>query len=270
MLVLRTSSGERTARRGCRPPRGTVARRICRAAGAFVLALIAAWALVGCTGSGPSTTSVPSGSTGAGTTTTYAPSGQNTSGASPRPTQGPFAGCRDCHAFLDVPGKVPQSLKSNFSHTKHLSYESVSCASCHRLPVHVADGERRPLMADCFACHGQEPGAQAPGRCDLCHPADLPRKPSSHTTAFVQGGHAAVAAQQGAKECVICHQGSEQTVCRQCHGIDLPHPASFLPSATGPGGHVAAAYADPKLCARCHHTRQDLTAGCYGGTCHAA
>jgi hypothetical protein len=130
---------------------------------------------------------------------------------------------------------------------------------------------RRPLMTDCFACHGQSSTARAPGACDLCHPADLPRKPSTHTAAFVHGGgHAQVAQRDGAQECIICHKGTVETVCRECHGIDLPHTATFLPSAAGPGGHVAAAYADPKLCAKCHHTTQGLTAGCYGGSCHAS
>ena len=163
---------------------------------------------------------------------------------------------------------MPATLTKNFSHVKHLQREGVQCSSCHVEPVHQPQGIRKPLMADCFGCHGQATDAKAPGRCELCHPPNFPKVPSTHTVAFRKGGHPQMAQQQGREECVICHGGTPATLCRGCHGLDLPHPAGWVGTGGNSGTHAQAAHDNAKQCSVCHHNGLDRPGGCYGGDCH--
>jgi hypothetical protein len=221
----------------------------------------------------PATTSdQPTSTSGATDTTGATPGGGGTGVVSQTerysPKEGPFVICQDCHPYLDVPGKVPATLMSNFSHVNHLERQA-TCDSCHETPVHAASGTRTPTMARCFTCHGDEPQAQASGECDYCHPPDFPIMPASHTQQFFQGGHARLVEQSGSEDCLFCHEGTEETFCRACHGIDLPHPDDWVRAQSGePGGHVAAAYEQGESCARCHDNRVEPPASCYGGECH--
>jgi hypothetical protein len=185
------------------------------------------------------------------------------------PATGEFSNCKDCHAFLDPKTKWPAWLVKTFGHEPHLTQWGAECSSCHPPPVHTELGVRKPTMDVCFSCHGVQAGAKAPGTCDTCHPADFPRIPSWHTPDFYKLGHSKRIALTGTKECFTCHKGDEQTFCLGCHGLPMPHPAEWGKNAKGePGAHVPAAYADGKVCAKCHGNTVNPPANCYGGSCH--
>lgn len=185
------------------------------------------------------------------------------------PDSGTFAICPDCHSFLDPPAGERPLLTTDFGHETHLE-RGAACEDCHPVPTHTEQGTRRPGMADCFGCHGQDPDAIAPGECSLCHPPDMPLVPSSHTDAFYAGGHAEVVARDGTRECFVCHPGDEQTFCKGCHGLDMPHPEGWVGTeGRDPGDHVDWAYQDAELCVQCHsNTDEPAPPGCYEGECH--
>ncbi|GAB4263013.1 MAG: hypothetical protein Kow00122_19220 [Thermoleophilia bacterium] len=220
----------------------------------------------------PPVTAAPSTAVGpSSSTTTAPPPGQwITEARRLSPPAGPFAICRDCHAFLDPPARKRPNLNAAFRHEKHLA-RGATCNACHVTPVHTETSIRKPAMAQCFTCHGAEPGAAAPGDCGLCHPPGFRTLPASHVQAFYQGGHARVVKAQGTAECFTCHKGDEKSFCRACHGLDLPHPPGWAKAESGgPGRHVQAAYDQGAVCVRCHQNRGAPPAGCYGGECHGS
>jgi hypothetical protein len=224
-------------------------------------ALVGAFVVSGCGGfeTGETGTSVSSVSSGAFVTEARRLA----------PETGHFATCPDCHAYLDPPGAERPLLVETFGHEVHLQ-RGATCVDCHPTPVHAEEGTRKPGMAQCFTCHGQDSDAQASAECGLCHPPDMPLQPASHTEAFFAGGHAESVALSGTEECFVCHEGDEESFCTGCHGLAMPHPEGWIdPTGPGPGAHVPRAYDDAGVCVRCHgNTERPAPPGCYQGECH--
>jgi len=209
------------------------------------------------------------GTGGPAPTATSGSGGQGTQSARLSPREGSFVICRQCHAFFDPPGKPRPALGDKFSHERHVRDYQTACEACHFAPTHTETGIRRPTMAKCFECHGQQAEAKAPGACGTCHPPGFPTIPSWHTPEFYKGGHALTVEQMGIEECFVCHEGDRESFCRGCHGLEMPHPEGWGRTAEGaPGAHVAAAYAQGRDCIKCHQNREQPPGNCWGGECH--
>lgn len=168
----------------------------------------------------------------------------------------PDANCLQCHDLVRAV-TLPSSLVMD--HAKHVA-RNKSCISCHRWTAHPPPASQQPLllMAQCFNCHGRNPGAKAPGTCTTCHPKSLPPRPPSHTPAADWlAGHGPIA-KVDRQPCAMCHDDS---FCRGCHKIDMPHPAGWV---KGPGvTHPQFAKQHPEVCVQCHGPEPNLCSMCH-------
>lgn len=260
--------------------RATIVTLLC-----LVLALSAVVALAGCTsattttvsgetttsGGGEATTTTASGTTGTstettGTGTTPTTSAETTGGAeSVAPVSDNFKICTSCHGDFNQFLAASKVLTKNFSHAVHLN-KGITCEQCHVVPTHQPDKIARPSMLACFKCHSQEPGAQAPGECGVCHPKDFPLVPASHNqpgwmpvvnqgVPTVTSKHGPTATQDPAY-CNMCHA---QKFCLDCHKTPMPHGADWQqnhPVQVKKSGSASCAQCHPDklICEQCHHT----------------
>ena len=280
--VMAGGSGDRASR-----SRGSTLRTGLYLVATLTAALALSLVLTACSAEEPSTTPASTGGTESTTSSTVTTSPSSTTPTPPTststggqvpggvvteaerlsPNSGHFVICQDCHAFLDPPLRPRPALNPPFGHEKHLAY--ATCESCHLTPVHTQTGVRKPPMSQCYTCHGPEPEAVASADCDLCHPPDFPKMPSSHDAAFFAAGHPRVVEAQGTTECFLCHPGGQKGFCRACHGLDMPHPQGWaLAPEGGPGPHVQTAYDQGSVCVRCHSNTVAPPGNCYGGECH--
>lgn len=200
----------------------------------------------------------------------------------------PSKQCTQCHNLKNRPVNPVDGLIIN--HDAHSS-RNISCTTCHNRVAHPEENVVYALPGDtkhdnwmtmdaCFRCHGQQPGAKAPGTCTTCHTTDFKLVPASHKASGwyalfgESGGHAKAALDESASvaaaithnekreaenpgereprlapssainSCYTCHASS---FCSDCHGgLPMPHPASFKT------GHGSLGYSEPRVCARCH------------------
>lgn len=168
----------------------------------------------------------------------------------------PDQNCLQCH---DLTREVTLPAGLTMDHAKHVA-RNKSCVSCHRFTAHPVPDAEKPmvLMEQCFACHGRQPGAKAPGICTECHPKSFTMRPQSHepAAAWLQNhGKAALANRQ---PCSMCHDNS---FCTGCHGLNMPHPADWAKG--NPPEHAAVAKQNSKVCVRCHGPAPNLCSMCH-------
>lgn len=149
--------------------------------------------------------------------------------------------CTPCHADLDQ-AKHP---KYTFSHGNHITYQ---CSSCHPEFPHKPEGTLRPVMKDCFNCHGLFHGPQgviATAVCTDCHGGKLPDlRPASHTFDWAKKPHVAPANERLTTECSMCHTKSQ---CDECHvkeGVVWTPPKPMVYDA---GSGCLACHGSPNL-----------------------
>jgi len=162
--------------------------------------------------------------------------------------------CMACHdgsmqprVSWSPPGPSGANLK--FRHSVHPATEQ--CSMCHV----ENDVVVRPVVSQCFQCHGiQGSHFEAPD-CNVCH--TQPPAPPSHTSGWRErhGGEAAASPET----CSTCHVRSD---CLDCHRPSAAapaggyHPTGFLES------HPVAAYRGETQCTDCHNV------GAFCQTCH--
>jgi len=181
------------------------------------------------------------------------------------PVSEQFKICTDCHANFNAFLVSQKVLTNTFSHAVHLN-KGIKCEDCHIVPTHKPDKIAKPSMQKCFACHSQEAGAKAPGACSVCHPADFPLVPASHsapgwipaanTTGVktVTAKHSELATKD-VTYCQMCHADS---FCLSCHKTPMPHASDWVkvhPETVSKVGEAACATCHPDkwLCNDCHH-----------------
>ena len=224
--------------------------------------------------------------------------------------------CTQCHSENRIVTTTPGII---IDHKVHEEKE-VQCTYCHNRIAHREDFEltlENPdgtpshkhfdfmSMTACFRCHeqgedGVERPLKAPGKCELCHPANFQLKPASHLeSAFYPKGHAELAneadkvveetkaeseesAAEGEGEteelglslpsvgevnhCFTCH--NEETFCNECHGMEMPHPSEFTSptAASDPAGHPVISKQKPAKCEFCHEVKKtDFCNKCHHG-----
>jgi len=177
-----------------------------------------------------------------------------TSAATLRPVS--ESNCLQCH---DLSRAVTLPSTLHMDHAKHV-LRNKSCVSCHKWIAHTPPNSDAGLlmMAQCFTCHGRQPGAKAPGTCTLCHPKNLPPRPQSHqplTTWMSTHGQTAKA---DSKPCMMCH---DQSFCTGCHGLQMPHPADW--AEKGVMSHAVVAKTNSKVCVQCHGPLPNLCSMCH-------
>ena len=211
--------------------------------------------------------------------------------------------CTQCHNLNTR--TVSPSAGILIDHAKHTA-KDVTCTTCHNRVAHPEEDVTLVLATDqqkheswmgmdaCFRCHSQEPGAEAPGACAACHPAEFPLVPASHeaTGWYAEfgesGGHAAAYAEEASRvveaeahaaeeeelehraapempaagtinTCYTCHS---KQYCTDCHGVEMPHPADFSEN------HGEAGREAPTSCAKCHARSAAEAQGDFCNACH--
>jgi hypothetical protein len=155
-----------------------------------------------------------------------------------------FLYCTDCHGDLDHVFKSGERPNLLFTHEEHFAIGVSDCGACHVANTHERDEINSPEMVTCYACHGLEEGARAPGDCTLCHPPDMDPEPESHLVANWTAVSHSTAAEADPFDCTTCHR---QGFCDSCHGLEMPHPQGFAEQP-----HAEGFFEDPQLCESCH------------------
>jgi len=171
--------------------------------------------------------------------------------ASPRVSD---AACLQCHD----PARTPTSRGGvTIDHAEHAK-RNKSCLSCHANTAHPDPREDQGLamMERCFACHGLDASATAPGTCDTCHPTYFGLPPSTHKPVVWRQAHGK-ASQRDPRQCEMCHVAK---FCDDCHGLPMPHPAGWV---RGASGHSAVAAENRARCAQCHGGRPNPCSRCH-------
>lgn len=223
--------------------------------------------------------------------------------------------CAECHDgtvekrvdWRPPSGRTPSNLR--FSHTGHaeeaverLPADSVRCASCHIARGASWMAVERPIVRQCFDCHGMrtEHLAAPDSACGTCHmtlaeATSLPRErvgrfpepPSHREPGFIER-HGDLATPKAAdatsadvaRSCATCHA---REFCITCH-VNAPEVPAIQALASderslaihveleAPAGHSApdflmhhgrAARRESETCATCHTQQSCLT-------CHVA
>ena len=164
----------------------------------------------------------------------------------------PDAVCLQCH---DPARKSTSGFRIIIDHPAHAKRNG-SCVSCHVRAAHPLANRSvaLTLMTACFACHGTEKTAKAPGRCNVCHPSGYELRPATHRASGWWGRHGKIA-RVDIKQCEMCHAKS---LCDGCHGIDMPHPMGWAK-----GGHAVVAKAGRGQCMRCHTGTPSMCVMCH-------
>ncbi len=133
--------------------------------------------------------------------------------------------CTVCHADINT----TRDAAVIFSHGNHIAY---TCTSCHTEPPHPADGTRRPVMKDCFACHGLNHGANgemATAVCADCHgPGPHKRRPASHVADYKGKPHVAPSLAKANTECAMCHTFRDCNLCHLREGVNWKPAVPFV------------------------------------------
>lgn len=168
----------------------------------------------------------------------------------------PDTNCLHCH---DLVREVTLPPGLVMDHAKHVQRNN-SCTSCHIDTAHpVPDAEKAvTLMARCFACHGRQAGAKAPGNCDLCHTKSFSMRPQSHSPSDAWLLTHGPTAEKDRRQCVICH---DQVFCDNCHKLPMPHPANW--AARNNPAHAPVALKNPQICQQCHGGGANLCTMCH-------
>jgi hypothetical protein len=120
--------------------------------------------------------------------------------------------CAPCHSNYSETNKHPKYV---FSHGNHITYQ---CSSCHPEFPHKPDGTVKPVMKDCWNCHGLQHGPQgvlASGTCTDCHGDKLvDLRPANHTFDWAKKPHVAPANESLTTLCSMCHTKAD---CDECH-----------------------------------------------------
>jgi hypothetical protein len=173
--------------------------------------------------------------------------------------------CGGCHDIADTmqcglchtrPEDARSSEKittvaQKFPHATHVD-RGMTCGECHGS---TAKGEPAlPEKALCRSCHET---ASDGSDCALCHAAEEPLRPISHSTGWLSLH--AVDGRVNAASCENCHTQKE---CQDCHAGDnvrpRVHPLSYV------FGHALDARSNELACAACHEDRD------FCASCHAA
>lgn len=164
------------------------------------------------------------------------------------------AKCSQCHTNPPAAAAAPRvtTLAQRFSHARHLG-PSTDCSVCHGSTA--TSEPRLPEKSICRRCHETAPGL---ADCDVCHAANEPRRPATHTAQWMSL-HATEARVDEAR-CLVCHT---QTDCQECHAGDnvrpRVHPLNFAYDhaleARGNELNCSACHEDAQYCAACHAAR---------------
>jgi cytochrome c-type protein NapC/trimethylamine-N-oxide reductase cytochrome c-type subunit TorC len=167
----------------------------------------------------------------------------------------PDSTCLSCH---NTAREVTMRYGTLIDHDEHAERND-SCVSCHRWTGHPDPAVERALlvMSQCFACHGRAAEDEAPGTCDVCHPADFELAPASHELESEWTTGHGTAAIDETEDCAMCH---DEIVCADCHGVAMPHPAAWN---EGDSTHGAASQGNLDVCTRCHPDPAEFCAGCH-------
>ncbi|MDZ4178390.1 MAG: NapC/NirT family cytochrome c [Coriobacteriia bacterium] len=156
--------------------------------------------------------------------------------------------CTQCH---NLTNRVPTpSVGIIIDHEIHHDSE-VTCTMCHNRVAHPEDFELTLTdpktgepnrkhddfmsMTACFRCHGHEDGAEAPGACAACHPADFNLKPANHEgEGFYPAGHAEMALAEVERIASIGAGG---------HGGESPEPSEDATQSSRRRLGIESAYA---------------------------
>ena len=119
-----------------------------------------------------------------------------------------------CHGTIW--GATKMASEINFSHGYHAVYQ---CSTCHGDTfVHSRNGTIKPVMKQCWSCHGLQHGPQgemATGRCEACHKTPRSKmKPVTHVPGWAGKPHAIPGKTQLQTSCMMCHT---QAQCEACH-----------------------------------------------------
>jgi hypothetical protein len=165
------------------------------------------------------------------------------------PTATSFLFCTDCHGDLDDVFKSGERPNLLFTHEEHFGIGVSDCGACHVANTHERDQINSPEMVTCYACHGLEEDARAPGDCTLCHPPGMAPEPESHLVVDWTVSAHTTEAETDPFDCTTCHR---QNFCDSCHGLEMPHPTGFDARP-----HAEGFYEDPALCETCHVRGQE-------------
>ena len=167
----------------------------------------------------------------------------------------PDSTCLGCHVSER---EITMRYGTLIDHEEHAKRND-SCVSCHRWTGHPDPEVERPLlmMSQCFECHGRTAEAEAPGTCDICHPAEFALTPASHDLESEWTTGHGTAATEETQDCAMCH---DEAVCTSCHGLAMPHPAAWN---DGDSTHGAASESDPEVCVQCHPQVDEFCVGCH-------
>jgi hypothetical protein len=144
--------------------------------------------------------------------------------------------CVPCHADIaDTDNELYV-----FSHGKHITY---ACATCHPTFPHSPAGTSKPVMRDCWSCHGLTHGPQgvmANGDCEQCHrPGPVKLRPKSHIQGWEGKPHVEPSEKNLRTECAMCHTLEQCDQCHTAEGLKWVPPVPFV--------------YDPKIeCLACH------------------
>ena len=145
------------------------------------------------------------------------PSGQSEIGSTDKviDTGGPvqMSMCAPCHKDLnafDNPNLI------NFNHSVHFK-RGIKCDVCHVVFPHRSDKTLKPTMDLCINCHRLGHGSlgkMAPGKCEICHPADFKLTPDDHDPLDFAGAGHMIGAKKDIQKCLVCH---DKESCEGCH-----------------------------------------------------
>lgn len=169
----------------------------------------------------------------------------------------PRENCLECHDLVRSVTLPPGLVMDHAKHVKR----NKSCTSCHSQTAHPTGNAEKAVafMAQCFTCHGRQPGAKARGNCDLCHTKSFSMRPQSHSPTRVWLQTHGSAAKKERTSCVMCH---DESFCTNCHGgLTMPHPVDWAASSNP--AHAQIAKKDPTVCARCHGGGVNLCSMCH-------
>jgi len=122
--------------------------------------------------------------------------------------------CDPCHGNIAATKNFSSSII--FSHGYH---QLVQCNACHSRFPHRPEGTERPMMEQCFNCHGVRHGPMgiiATDVCEKCHvePRSNRTQPAFHTDDWAETPHVAPAEKALNTQCMMCHDGP---FCDDCH-----------------------------------------------------
>jgi len=189
--------------------------------------------------------------------------------------------CALCHVSVARFGKVAvPEVKLFFSHKDHLTYDPLTCETCHAgvAASEQTGGRHMPGKPLCASCHE---GTKAPDACSACHVDVTNLRPESHGLGWARAHGRQV--RSGDVACMPCHSTPN---CQECHAgaslaasmPPLGSQAPFAPQAMGDAGLVLKRVHDLNYrfthgldarhrasdCARCHE--QDA----FCADCHQA